>query len=387
MIRRPPTSHSAGPTARPRLRPPAPPPPSRQWAVVLGWTLTFVAVGGGLLWALWSIFSVLFASAAFAYLLDPLVDTLEARGWTRTKGIGLIFLAVGLLIATVLLLLIPAVASQFADLIDNVRLYVDNLAGLIGPAAAYVEAQTGHEIPLDLDTLKRDLPGWLTQLSPDTRAGIQGFLSTVFKSSLGFFATILNLALLPIFTFYLLRDWDRLVGFLHSLVPQGQRTRVERMASAVDERLSAFVRGQITVCIILGILYSSGLWLSGIDLAVVVGLLSGALFIIPYLGTIVGLVLATLLCLMKFGPDEHLLFVVASFAIPQAIESWVLTPKIVGEKVGLHPLVVMVALLAGSSLGGIWGMLLAIPVTAALNVVGMEWLAAYRESRAMHGSP
>jgi predicted PurR-regulated permease PerM len=204
---------------------------------------------------------------------------------------------------------------------------------------------------------------------------------------LGFFATILNLALLPIFTFYLLRDWDRLVGFLHSLVPQGQRTRVERMASAVDERLSAFVRGQITVCIILGILYSSGLWLSGIDLAVVVGLLSGALFIIPYLGTIVGLVLATVLCLMKFGPDEHLLFVVASFAIPQAIESWVLTPRIVGEKVGLHPLVVMVALLAGSSLGGIWGMLLAIPVTAALNVVGMEWLAAYRESRAMHGRP
>jgi len=354
--------------------------------VVLGWTLTFLAVGGGLLWALWPIFSVLFASAAFAYLLDPLVDKLEAKGWTRSKGIGLIFFCVTLGLGTLLLLLIPAVAAQFAEVIENVRLYVDNLASFVGPAAVFVEEQTGHQVPLDFDTLKRELPGWLTQMSPDVRAGIQGFLGGVFQSSLGFFSTILNLALLPIFTFYLLRDWDRLVRFCLGLIPQGQQPRVVRMAAAVDERLSAFVRGQITVCIILGVLYSTGLWISGIDLAVVIGLVSGALFIIPYLGTIVGVVLATVLCLMKFGADIHLVYVLLTFGIAQGFESWYLTPRIVGEKVGLHPLVVMIALLVGSSLGGIWGMLLAIPVTAALNVVGIEWLHAYRRSQAVHGA-
>ncbi len=157
------------------------------------------------------------------------------------------------------------------------------------------------------------------------------------------------------------------------------------MAGEVDARLGAFVRGQITVCIILGVMYSTGLWLSGIDLAVVIGLLSGALFIIPYLGTIVGIVLATTLCLMKYGVDAHLVYVALTFAISQGIEGWVLTPRIVGQKVRLHPLVVMMALLVGSSLGGIWGMLLAIPVTATLNVVGIEWLEAYRASHVFHG--
>ncbi len=353
--------------------------------MVLGWTLTFLVVGGGLLWVLWPIFSVLFASAALAYLLDPLVDRLESRGWGRPAAIGLIFTGVLLGLILLALILIPAVAAQFAELIVNVRVYVDNLAGLIGPWATFIEQQTGHRVPVDFESLKAEAPGWLAQLSPDARAGIQGFIGSLFQSSMGFVSAVLNLALLPIFTFYLLQDWDNLVRFFHNLVPQRQLPRVERMAGEVDARLGAFVRGQITVCIILGVMYSTGLWLSGIDLAVVIGLLSGALFIIPYLGTIVGIVLATTLCLMKYGVDAHLVYVALTFAISQGIEGWVLTPRIVGQKVRLHPLVVMMALLVGSSLGGIWGMLLAIPVTATLNVVGIEWLEAYRASHVFHG--
>jgi len=353
--------------------------------MVLGWTLTFLVVGGGLLWALWPIFSVLFASAAMAYLLDPLVDRLEQRGWGRPSAIAVLFTGVLILMVSLTLILIPAIASQFAELIQNVRMYVDNLATLMGPTAAFIEAQTGERIPLDFDTLKKELPGWLAQLSPDARAGIQGFLSNLFHSSMGFVSAVLNLALLPIFTFYLLRDWDRLVQFFQSLIPQPQKERVHRMARDVDERLGAFVRGQITVCIVLGIMYSLGLWLSGVDMAAVIGLLSGALFIIPYLGTIVGIILATILCLMKYGVDIHLLYVALTFGIAQGFEGWFLTPRIVGEKVGLHPLVVMMALLVGSSLGGIWGMLLAIPVTAAMNVVGAEWLEAYKQSQVFHG--
>jgi predicted PurR-regulated permease PerM len=195
----------------------------------------------------------------------------------------------------------------------------------------------------------------------------------------------MNLALLPIFSFYLLSEWDRLVAFVGTLVPNRQRARTIRLAKAVDDRLAAFVRGQITVCVVLAILYSLGLWLSGIDLAFTVGMLAGALFVVPYLGTVVGAALGTILCLMKFGVDIHLLYVALAFAIPQFIESWYLTPKIVGDKVGLHPLVVMIALLAGGSLAGIWGMLLAIPLTAILDVLAREGLTIYRSSSAFNG--
>ena len=176
-----------------------------------------------------------------------------------------------------------------------------------------------------------------------------------------------------------------MVAFVGELVPVRHRKRVNRIAASVDERLAAFVRGQLTVCAVLATLYSFGLWAAGIDMALAVGLLSGALFVVPYLGTVVGVVLGTILCLMKYGIDIHLLYVALAFGIPQFIESWYLTPKIVGNKVGLHPLVVMIALLAGGGLAGIWGMLLAIPLTAVLDVLAREGLTVYRESNSYRG--
>ena len=208
----------------------------------------------------------------------------------------------------------------------------------------------------------------------------------VFASGLGLFTSIINLALLPIFTFYLLSEWDRMVTFVDELIPPRHQMRVRRLASDVDERLSAFVRGQITVCVVLAVLYSIGLLLAGIDLALAIGLLAGALFIVPYLGTVVGIGLATILCLMKYGIDIHLVYVALAFGIPQTIESWYLTPKVVGDKVGLHPLVVMIALLAGAGLAGIWGMMFAIPMTAVLDVLGREGLANYRSSAVFRGN-
>ncbi|MEC8423880.1 MAG: AI-2E family transporter, partial [Myxococcota bacterium] len=158
-----------------------------------------------------------------------------------------------------------------------------------------------------------------------------------------------------------------------------------RVAKEVDRRLSAFVRGQITVSVIMAGLYSAGLLVVGIDLAVPVGVLSGLLFVVPYLGTAVGIVLATVLALLKFGIGWQLVQVAVVFAVVQGIEGYLLTPRIVGDQVGLHPLVVMVALIVGGSLLGIWGMLLAIPITAVLSVFGAEWLDLYRRSRVYAG--
>jgi predicted PurR-regulated permease PerM len=378
MIRRPPTSLAGGPLGRPSPGRPSDP----RTANRIAWGLTFVGVAAALGWVLWPILSVLLAAAALAYLFDPVCDAIESKGVRRELAIGALFLAIALVSTLGLLLLVPALAAQFKALSGNVRTYVDNLANLIAPAAAFLEQQTGHPIPVDWDGLKQETPQWLGQLSPDAKEDVQAFLGGLFHSGLGLFTAIVNLALLPVFTFYLLRDWDRLVAAIDGLVPARQQSRVRRLARETDERLSAFVRGQITVCAVLSVLYSTGLWLSGIDLAVGIGLLAGALFIVPYLGTVVGVFLATVLCLMKFGIDVHLVYVALTFGIAQAIEGWFLTPVMVGDKVGLHPLVVMIALLVGASLAGIWGMLLAIPLTAVLDVLGKEWLRFYRASAA-----
>jgi predicted PurR-regulated permease PerM len=351
----------------------------------VGWTLAFVCILSGLVWVMWSIVSIVLAAAALAYLLDPIADRLEARGRSRTVAIGIIFATTGLVFTIAGLVLVPLMAAQFIELSGNVRGYIDNIAGLIQPAAVFIEGHTGQAIPVDLEGLKAQLPDWISQLSPDTRKGIQGFLGRFFASSLGLFTAIMNLALLPIFTFYLLSEWDRMVSFVADIIPLRHRPRMNRLARDVDERLAAFVRGQLTVCVVLAVLYSLGLLLADVDMALSVGLLSGALFVVPYLGTIVGIALASVLCLMKFGIDIHLLYVALAFGIPQFIESWYLTPKVVGDKVGLHPLIVMIALLAGGGLAGIWGMLLAIPLTAVLDVLAREALSMYRDSSVFHG--
>ena len=379
MYRRP-TSLTGGPTGRPRKLPTAPPAPP--WQGRVGWFIAFAAFFSGLVWALWSIVSILLGSAALAYLLDPIADKMEARGYSRNVGIAIIFATIGIALIVMLLVLVPMIAGQFLALSGNIKGYTDNLSDLIAPAAAFIEAQTGQSIPFNVDELKQALPDWLSQMSPDARKSVQDFIGQFFVSSLGVFTSIIQLALMPIFTFYLLSEWDRITGFIRSLIPPRHDAQIVRLALDIDERLSAFVRGQITVCMVLGVLYSLGLWFAGVDLAFSVGLLAGALFVVPYLGTVVGLTLASLLSMMKFGIDIHLLYVALAFGVPQFIESWYLTPKVVGNKVGLHPLVVMISLLAGGSLAGVWGMVLAIPLTATLDVLSREALRMYRASHA-----
>jgi predicted PurR-regulated permease PerM len=193
--------------------------------------------------------------------------------------------------------------------------------------------------------------------------------------------TLLQLLLLPIFVFYILRDWDRFLARIKAMIPERRRDLVLPMAREIDRRLAGFVRGQITVCLILAVLYSAGLWaFSGIDMPIVVGTLAGLLFVVPYVGTATGVILGSVLALLEFGFDHHILVVWGVFGAVQALEGFVLTPHIVGDKVGLPPLVVMIALIVGGNLLGIWGMLLAIPITAALSVILGVLLQRYRES-------
>lgn len=383
MIRRRATSSSATPTSLARQRRPVPPRLSLREK--LGWVLAFLVLGGALLWLLWPVFSLLFGSAALAYVMSPVVRRMERAGRSRTAAVLALFIAGLVGVAVLALIVIPAIANQFAELSGNVEGYLARASEAVGPAAVWVETQTGVHIPVDMPTLKAEIPRWIESLSPDARASIQGFLSGLFTSGMGFVIGMVNLLLVPVFTFYLLRDWDGLMAAALDLVPPRYRDAVARVGGAVDGRLGAFVRGQITLCLALGVLYSIGLWIADIDLAFVVGMTAGILFIIPYFGPAVGLVLGLLLAFLKYGVDAHLLYVIGVFMGVQGLEGWLLTPVLVGDKVGLHPMVVMVALIVGGSLLGLWGMLLAIPIAATLDVLLSEWLTMYRGSAMFRG--
>lgn len=389
--------------------------PDRLW-----WVITLLGLGLLTIYLLRGLLALLIASAALAYLLDPLVDRFEARGWKRESGIVALAVGTGLGLAIFIALFVPYVASEFRSLSANLEGYVTSLEvgleqrrdviisaindppgdldearalidGLLGAAerAPAVLPADGVEVGPGLDLHEElDVTG-LTDLIREKAPNIGRWLTEAGKSALSgglsFALSVLNLALVPIFTFYLLRDWDKLVGGIDELVPPRHRERVRRLAGDIDERMSSFVRGQSTVCVVLGVLYSIGLVLVGIDMAAAVGMLSGLLFIIPYLGTVVGVISASVLALLKFGISWHILGVWATFGLVQLIEGSLLTPTIVGDKVGLHPMVVMIALLVGGNLLGLWGMLVAIPITAAAWVLLAEWYRGYQTSHFFEG--
>lgn len=352
----------------------------------LGWGLVGAGVLVGFFYLTWSVISMLFAAAVFAWLLDGPVRALERRGVSRQTacfmvGLGLVASGVG-----VVVLIVPRVVNQVAELSTNIVPYVQRLSDALGPWVAVAEARLGIHVPVDMNELGQELPSLLKKISPDARARVQEWLQAAAQGSLSFVLSMLSLSLLPLFTFYLLRDWPQLLASVEGLAPEKLRATVRTMASQIDERLAGFVRGQLTVALVLGVVYSSGLLACGIDLAITVGMLGGALFLVPYLGTLVAGGLAVVLALMEFGLDWHVVAAAAVFVAGQLIEGTFLTPWLVGDRVGLHPMIVMVALVVGGNLLGIWGLVLAVPVTAALAVVGGHLLARWKSSRTYRGA-
>ncbi len=195
---------------------------------------------------------------------------------------------------------------------------------------------------------------------------------------------LMNLVLIPVVTFYLLRDWDLLIKGIRELLPRKIEPTVSTLASEIDEVLGAFVRGQLMVMFALGAIYTAGLWLIGLDLAFIIGMGAGILSVVPYLGTVVGLVAAVLAAVFQFQDLFHTIMVLLVFGTGQALEGMVLTPKLVGDRIGLHPVAVIFAVLAGGQLFGFLGILLALPVASALNVLVRHFRDEYTKSTLYH---
>lgn len=325
----------------------------------------------------------LFIALALAYLLNPLVRKLEQRGLNRTLSVLLVFSLALAGISLVLVLLVLAVKSELSKVQLNIPAYAIRLYELIPlEIKSYLQIDTPDRLTQQLSNLALELKGSALSIVKPLLAWLQQAVS----STVGLILNLLGYLIIPIYLFYLLADMPLLTAWLKELPPPRFREQLGLLVKEFDTVLSGFVRGQLLVCAILAVLYSTGLWLIGIDLAVVIGTLSGAAFIIPYVGTVLGIVLSMLMAVLKFHDLLHPLLCLGWFALVQGLEGTVITPKVVGDTVGLHPLVAIVALLIGGQLIGISGMLLAIPVAAILKVLAGHLLTYYRSSAFYQGS-
>jgi predicted PurR-regulated permease PerM len=332
-------------------------------------------------WALHPILTPFALGALLAYLGDPLVDRFEHRGYSRTAGVSAVFLLLTLGLILILAVGLPLLLEQ-AD--QALRRIPDIYRWISITAVPWIQGQ------LSLSPVQLPPVDWEAELAAHWKSMgkvTADMVAQVTRSGLGLAVTLFNLALVPVVAFYLMRDWDRMVEALLDLIPRPWQEHVSLMVAEADDVLGAFIRGQFLVMLAQAIMYSTLLWLVGIDYAVILGTLAGVAAIIPYAGSVIGIGSSIAVAWTQFGGDlSPLLWVSGVFALGQTIESWVLTPMLVGDRIGLHPVVVIFVLMAGGQLAGFTGVLVALPVAAVIFVFGRHALTYYRHSRTYQGS-
>jgi predicted PurR-regulated permease PerM len=342
--------------------------------------LYFLLAAGGLwlLYLLSPILSPFLFAAALAYLCDPLVDRLERRRVSRTLATVAVLL--GLLSAFILFALVfaPLVSAETRLLLDQIPRAVEWTQATLLP---WLETRLGLDVQRD----QEEIMVWLRSHAGEL-AGLTAYLPALGGQGLALLGWLANLLLVPLVTFYLLRDWDRTMAGLAGLLPASIRPQALHLAREVDTVLAEFVRGQVLVMVVMAVFYSLGLWLVGLEYALAVGVIAGILVFVPYLGVIVGVLLGTLAGLGQHGELLPLVPVWLVFAAGQLLEGMVITPRLVGERVGLHPVAVIFALMAFGQLFGFFGVLLAIPASAAL-LVGLRHLRAHLHQEGPHYEP
>lgn len=331
--------------------------------------LKWVAVIVGVLWVV-SLLSPILTPFVLALLLawlgDPLVDRIERAGRSRNMAVSLVFVLALLLFVLALMILVPMIERQIMTLIDALP---QMRTWAISTAIPWLEAKTGVELMGWLDPER--LIDWIRSHWEQAGGAAKTFFGYVQRSGFAMVTWVINLALLPILAFYFLRDWDRLVERVAAVIPRAYIGTVSRLALESNDVLGGFIRGQFLVMLALGVIYATGLSIIGLNLGLLIGIIAGFISFIPYLGATTGIVLALLAAVVQAqGLDLKLLIGVGVvFTVGQLLESYVLTPRIVGDKIGLHPVAVIFAVMAGGQLFGFLGMLLALPVAAVANVL------------------
>ncbi|MGB0360400.1 MAG: AI-2E family transporter, partial [Endozoicomonas sp.] len=313
-------------------------------------------------------------SMVLAYLGDPLVDWLESKGLSRSLSVTYVFVFIFGILALTLLLVIPVLTHQIKAAVQLLPVWVlwmeDNLTPLI---SKYVSTDLSlfhfSEIFNQSASQWKNAGGLLVHLG-----------GSISRSSIELMRFVANLVLVPVVTFYLLRDWDKMMVDLKIMLPRNLEPVVIALVRECDEVLGAFLKGQLMVMIALGGIYSLGLMVVGLEFSILIGTLAGLASIIPYMGFVIGFSTAIVVALFQFDSYTGIAMVTAVFLIGQLLESWVLTPMLVGDRIGLHPVAVIFVLMAGGQLFGFVGMLIALPMGAIIMVLLRHLNRNYKSS-------
>jgi predicted PurR-regulated permease PerM len=340
---------------------------ARYWGIA---TVIFMVV----LWFLGDVIMPFILGGAIAYCLDPIADKLERTGLSRTLSVTVITLAAALIFVLLILLVIPTLVTQASALITAAP-----------DAPAQLRSFLNENFPSVMDE-QSTVYQQLTKIADAGQAKGGALLERVLSSAAGLINILVLLVVVPVVAFYLLLDWDNMVARIDELLPRDHAPTVRRIASEIDRTLASFIRGQGTVCLVMGTYYAVGLMAVGLNFGLVVGFIAGLVTFIPYVGALVGGVLAIGLALFQFwGMWGWIIAVVLIFAVGQFFEGNIITPRLVGKSVGLHPVWLIFALSVFGALFGFVGMLVAVPVAAMIGVLIRFGIVQYKGSLLYRG--
>ena len=341
---------------------------SQKWLIIFS-----VLITGLLVYLLSPVITPFLISAIIAYLFDPLVDKLEKR-FSRTIAVLIIFAFIILLVMALFFVLVPVLQSELISLIQRIPDFVNWLERELLPR---LSSMLGIDIKdIDIDTIRNSLQ--------DNWRNIGNFAEFLFvhitSSGQALITLIAYLLLIPVVSFYLLRDWDMIVRNVKTVLPVRSEKTISGLVLECDGVLSEFLRGQLLVMLFLSIIYACGLWLAGIEYAFLIGFAAGLISFVPYLGSIVGIGVAGIVAFFQYHDLLHILYVAVVFGVGQVIEGMLLSPMLVGDRIGLHPVAVIFAVMAGGQLFGFTGILLALPIAAVCLVLLRFAFESYKSS-------
>jgi predicted PurR-regulated permease PerM len=333
---------------------------------------------GILLYFLSGILTPVILAFLLAYAFNPLVERLARYHIPRGLSTVLCLLILLVLAVGLIALIVPALQHEITLVLKKMPRYLDEIRQRGIP---WIQDNLQIEVPESLDealsSIKQELGGQMGSLAGPVGA----ILSTMLSGTLGLLSTLLYIIIIPLFTFYFLRDFQRITDWVKDLIPSSRREYILHITHEIDVVLAGFIRGQLTVCAILAVIYSTLLSVIGVPVALIIGIVTGLFNMVPYLGLVTGLSLSWLFLLLEGYPWTSFLMVLIVFTVIPVLDSLFLTPNVLGKKLGLAPVVVILALLAFGGLFGFLGVLIAVPVTAIGKVLLIHALEAYRCSR------
>lgn len=336
------------------------------WGLTAVLLFTFV-------WMFKAVLTPFVLGVAIAYLLNPLVKRFSTKGVKRTTSSAIIIALFFIVVGAIIILVAPIVAKESAELIEAMPDYLDRLFKLIQPHLVWFQESFGEGYVTDAKTFLKENISKILSFS----GGVAGGIAAGGQAVAGALTT---LVLTPLVAFYMMREWPVITDWVQDLIPRKNEAMIKDIIKQIDLKLSGFVRGQIIVASLLGIIYAAALTIADLNYGFLIGIAAGFLSIIPMVGSVLGLLISVIVAWFQAGEINYVMIIAAIFIVGQIIEGNILSPKLLGDSVGLHPLWILFALMAGGSLFGILGMLLAVPVAAIVGVLVGFAILQYKKS-------